>query len=105
MAITEAQRFEMHLELKKTLGDDVANILMEHLPPAGWGDVARRQDLDASVALVRGDLDSLRREVGSLSRDMARLDRRLGMTITVGVGVALAIIAIQMQIMLSIAHL
>mgnify|MGYP003347488517 CR=1 FL=1 len=46
MTISEAKRFEMHLELKKVLGDDVANTVMEHLPPSGWGDVARARDID-----------------------------------------------------------
>ena len=46
MAISEAQRFEMHLGLRNTLGDDVANSLMEHLPPSGWSDVARTNDID-----------------------------------------------------------
>ena len=35
----------MHLEVKKRLGDDVANTLMEHLPPGGWDDVVRVRDL------------------------------------------------------------
>ena len=46
MTITEADRFEMHLELRKFLADKVAETLMEHLPPSGWGDVARRSDID-----------------------------------------------------------
>jgi len=27
------------------LGDEVAEILMEHLPPSGWSDVARQSDV------------------------------------------------------------
>ena len=46
MPITEADRFEMHLEFRKFLGDKVAETLMEHLPPLGWADVARRSDID-----------------------------------------------------------
>ena len=51
--ITEAQRFEMHTCLRGLMGDEVANTMMEHLPPSGWSDVARQSD----IALVRGDLD------------------------------------------------
>ena len=36
----------MYLEFRKLLGDGVTNTLMEHLPPEGWGDVARSRDLD-----------------------------------------------------------
>ena len=45
MAITEADRLKMHLGLQAVLGDDVGDIVMEHLPPSGWGDVARKNDL------------------------------------------------------------
>ena len=46
MPITEGDRFEMHLEFRKFLGDKVAETLMEHLPPLGWADVARKSDVD-----------------------------------------------------------
>ena len=46
MAMTEADRFTMHLGLRNTLGDDVADTLMEHLPPHRWGDVARLRDIE-----------------------------------------------------------
>lgn len=46
MSVNETQRFEMYLEFRKLLGDDVTNTLMEHLPPEGWGDIARSRDLD-----------------------------------------------------------
>lgn len=46
MSISEADRLEMRLELKKFLGDKVAETLMEHLPPMGWADVTRRSDID-----------------------------------------------------------
>jgi curli biogenesis system outer membrane secretion channel CsgG len=45
MTISEEQRFDMQVGLRSHLGDVVANILMEHLPPSGWSDVARKQDI------------------------------------------------------------
>ena len=47
MTITESQRFALHAKLKSTLGDEMGTLLMEHLPPSGWSDVARKADLDA----------------------------------------------------------
>jgi len=52
MTISEAQRFEMHLGLRNLLGDEVANSLMEHLPPSGWSDVARTGDIDRIDARI-----------------------------------------------------
>ncbi|MBU6241522.1 MAG: hypothetical protein KJS66_06995 [Acidobacteria bacterium] len=46
MTINEAQRFELHAELRKILGDSVAGTLMDHLPPGGWADVARTRDVN-----------------------------------------------------------
>lgn len=54
MAITEAQRFELHAGLRKVMGDDVANTLMEQLPPSGWADVARKSDIDHLEKRING---------------------------------------------------
>jgi len=87
MTITEAERFTMHVELRKVLGDDVANTVMEHLPPTGWADVARKSDIEV------------------VERYIERLERRMSVAITSGIGFGLALLAIQVQIMVSIARL
>lgn len=46
MSISEAQRFTMHTELRKVLGEEVADTMMEYMPPIGWSDVARKSDID-----------------------------------------------------------
>ena len=74
MTITEAQRFEMHLGLRDKLGDDVANTLMEHLPPSGWSDVARTHDidrLDDRISSLETRLDD------RISSEAIRLDSRI----------------------------
>jgi type II secretory pathway component PulF len=50
---TEAERHDMHEGLRKILGEPVADTLMEHLPPTGWGDVARRQDVERIASTLR----------------------------------------------------
>ncbi len=47
MAIDERTRHEMYLGLEQLLGPQVADALMEHLPPVGWADVATKRDLDS----------------------------------------------------------
>jgi hypothetical protein len=60
--ITEAQRFEMHTCLRGLMGEEVANTMMEHLPPSGWSDVARKSD----VIQIQKDIDRLQGEIHSV---------------------------------------
>ena len=41
------------------MGVDDADTLMEHLPPSGWSDIARRSDLDHLHQLLESDMNSL----------------------------------------------
>jgi hypothetical protein len=45
MAIDERARHRLYQRLEEVLGTEEATVLMEHLPPLGWGDVATKQDL------------------------------------------------------------
>lgn len=87
MSISEAERFDTHVGLRSHLGDDVANTLMEHLPPSGWSDVARTRDIEF------------------IDKRIGMLEKRLNVVISVGIACGLALIALQVQIMLSIARL
>lgn len=44
-------------------GVEVADIIMEQLPPEGWSNFARRSDLAEQALLFRSDLDAATREV------------------------------------------
>ncbi len=46
MTITPAARHQLHQVLEANIGADMADVLMEHLPPSGWTDVLRQHDLD-----------------------------------------------------------
>lgn len=81
MTITEAERFQMHEALSTAHGKEVAAIIMEHLPPTGWGDVARRsdvadlrvlttKDLEMVRVALTSDMQALRGEMGVLRADM-----------------------------------
>lgn len=66
MVVSEDQRFQMHLGLRELLGDDVASTLMEHLPPYGWADVARKSDIDR----LDSRLDNLDSRLGGVIAGM-----------------------------------
>ena len=105
MAMSEAQRFELHLGLQKLMGEPMATTFMENVPPSGWADVAQRADLTVLERELRGELNILRVDVERLRIDVDRLDRKLNMVIGFGLTFGLALLALQVQIMLSIASL
>lgn len=94
MTVSEEERFEMHLGLRRALGDEVANAVMEHLPNGGWGDVARVRDID----LVRS-------EIRSVSNDVRRLDNTLKLLIGGVLTVSAALLVMFVQLSQAIAGL
>ncbi len=87
MTLTETRRFEMHLGLKHRLGDDVADSLMEHLPPVSWADVARRTDvehlrsyMDARFDAVDARFDAVDARFDAVDVRFDSIEARLGST-------------------------
>ncbi len=71
---TEVERRELLQALERSLGAGPAITLMELLPPVGWGDIARRADLEAQGVALRGEMAELREE---LKGEMAELREEL----------------------------
>jgi hypothetical protein len=55
-------------------GGEVADIIMEHLPPSGWSDLATRRDIAEASMVLRGDFErqfhELRGEMQSLRAEL-----------------------------------
>ena len=95
MTISEAQRFEMHLGLRNLLGDEVANSLMEHLPPSGWSDVARTGDIDridARIDRLEADMKEGFQSVRSSMRVM------VGSLVAVSIGIIVMLVQLNQTI-------
>lgn len=76
MTISEADRFAMHGELTRVHGEEVANIIMEHLPPAGWGDVARTHDVNTLREHMNLQFEGVNRRFEEVDRRFQDVDRR-----------------------------
>ena len=59
---TDDDRRRLYDALEHSLGHDAAAILMAHLPPVGWADLATKGD----VAELRGEFAELRGEMRSM---------------------------------------
>jgi hypothetical protein len=74
MAVDERRRHLLYRRLEEVLGPDEAGTLMDHLPPVGWADVARKSDIDA----LRRELGSeIGGEIVAVRREMEHLEDRL----------------------------
>ncbi len=70
---TDDDRRVLYDTLEASLGSRGAAILMAHLPPTGWSDLATRQDLEAVRSELKGGMAELRGEVAELRGEMAEL--------------------------------
>ena len=59
VSVSDAQRRAPHAQLVETIGADVADTLMDYLPPVGWSDVARQSDLDHAVQMLRLEMQAV----------------------------------------------
>ncbi|MFM8601970.1 MAG: hypothetical protein ACKODP_07840 [Actinomycetota bacterium] len=57
MTTTDNDRRILHSAFEGVCGPRPAEILMEHLPPAGWRDLATRSDVEQSSILLRADME------------------------------------------------
>lgn len=99
----DARRLRLHRALREKLGNQVADDLVDFLPPAGWGDLVRRTDLDAAVTRLDQRIDALEqrldqrieaieltlRDIKGELRELSNLKRTIVVT---GVSMAVSII-------------
>ena len=63
MAADEASRRLLHERAAAAWGAEAAAVLMDHLPPAGWSDLARRSDVEHQTAVLRSEIAALSAEL------------------------------------------
>jgi hypothetical protein len=63
VTITDTKRFELQQYLRTHMETDMADTLMDYLPPAGWTDLARTSDIISSQVVLRGEIAELRTEM------------------------------------------
>ncbi len=74
MSVDEAARHRLFNRATEVLGSEEAEILMAHLPPGGWPNLATKQDVLAIRQELMQDVDSLRED---MKRELSTLEQHL----------------------------
>ena len=81
VAVSEESRHHLYQRLEEVLGSKEATVLMEHLPPVGWADVATKRDLDALEVRVGMRFDRMDERFTEMDRRVdarfTEMDRRV----------------------------
>ncbi len=94
MAIDERSRHRLYLRLEEVLGTEEATVLMEHLPPVGWADVATKRDVDLGLTQLEERMElrfqALEYKLMAAFESGLRAQARTFMFFTASFGVSLA---------------
>jgi tetrahydromethanopterin S-methyltransferase subunit G len=80
----------------------VADSLMEHLPPSGWGDVARQSEMILRFDMVQIQFEMIDRRFEEIDRRLDAIEARMRFMIASGLTIGLALFGLQVQILLSL---
>jgi hypothetical protein len=77
MSIDERKRHALYQRLDELLDGEHADTLMELLPPAGWADVATKQDIGHLGAEIRGLEQRMELRFEGVDHKLESLESRL----------------------------
>ena len=75
--------------------------LMEHLPPSGWTNVARHDEMERRFDSLESRFVLIEKRLDVMDRRLDQLDSRIRTFSTIGLTVIIALAAIQVQVLLT----
>jgi hypothetical protein len=63
MAVNERGRHQLYLKLEEVIGREEASILMAHLPPTTYGELATKEDLARLGDQLRAEIERMARRL------------------------------------------
>lgn len=70
MSAVETDRWILHSRIREVLGNREGDILMEHLPPAGWSHLATKDDVTMTKLELRQEMGELRLEMAEMKSEL-----------------------------------
>ena len=102
MTISQSDRYDLQQHLQTVLGEKMGNMLMEHLPPSGWSDVARTRDID----MIRQEMRNLEvrtdARLDMIDLQLTQLSKRVSYAITTGMAMFATILALLINLQFSV---
>ena len=102
MTISQSDRYDLQQHPQTVLGEKMGNMLMEHLPPSGWSDVARTRDID----MIRQEMRNLEvrtdARLDMIDLQLAQLSKRVSYAITSGIAIFATLLALLVDMQFSI---
>src|SRR3546814_19704469 len=78
VSVSESQRHQLYQRFEEAMGSEKAAVMMDLLPPVGWGDIATSDDVRHLGVELRGEMGELRGEMGELRGEMGVLRGEMG---------------------------
>ena len=102
MTIRQSDRYDLQQHLQTVLGEKMGNMLMEHLPPSGWSDVARTRDID----MIRQEIRDLEvrtdARLDMIDLQLTHLSKRVSYAVTTGMAMFATLLALLIDLQFSV---
>ncbi len=102
MTISQSDRYDLQQQLQTVLGEKMGNMLMEHLPPSGWSDVARTRDID----MIRQEMRNLEvrtdARLDMIDLQLTQLSKRVSYAVTTGMAIFATLLALLIDLQFSV---
>lgn len=102
MTISQSDRYDLQQHLQTVLGEKMGNMLMEHLPPSGWSDVARTRDIDMICQEMRNLEVRTDARLDMIDLQLTQLSKRVSYAITTGVAMFATLLAFLIDLQFSV---
>ncbi|CAN5603601.1 hypothetical protein BH20ACT2_BH20ACT2_21810 [soil metagenome] len=100
MSVSESQRHQLFQWFEQAMGPEKAAVMMDLLPPIGWGDLATKRDVDGLRAELKGEIAGLRGDLkfldGRMEHGFGRIQKSIYLSMLASnatvVGLVLAVL-------------